>query len=106
MTDGERFITPCSLPDDRQREILVILMEECAEIQHRAAKALRFGLGEIQSGQPFTNSTRLSGEVGDLQAVLNLAVQERMLSSREMGRQRILKERKLRKYMQTTGARP
>ena len=98
---SERFISPCSPPTPRQREILVILIEECAEVQHRATKALRFGMGEIQPGQPDTNSARLAEEVGDLSAVLDMAVREDMLSARLIARQRVLKERKLAVYMQT-----
>ena len=98
---SDRFISPCALPTPRQCEILVILIEECAEVQQRATKALRFGMGEIQPGQPDTNSARLAGEIGDLSAVLDMAVREDMLSDRLIARQRVLKERKLVKYMQT-----
>lgn len=46
------------------------LMEECAEVIQRAAKANRFGLDEVQSGQDKTNRTRLVEEVLDVAAVL------------------------------------
>lgn len=97
----ERFISPCPPPTARQREILEIIIEECAEVQQRATKALRFGLGEIQPGQPDTNSARLSGEIGDLSAILDMGVREGVISARLIAYQRALKERKLAKYMQT-----
>ncbi len=104
----DRYIAPTPLPTPRQREVLVILIEElaeiteeCARVQHRAVKALRFGLGDIQVGQPLTNSARLSEEVGDLSAVLDMATREGILSARLIESQRVLKERKLMKYMQT-----
>ncbi len=97
----DKFISPCPPPTPRQREILTVLIEECAEVQQRATKALRFGMGEIQPGQSYTNSTRLATEVGDLSAVLDMAVREHVIPHREIARSRTLKERKLAKYMQT-----
>jgi len=44
-------------------------MEECAEVQHRISKALRFGLREIQKGQKLTNQQRISYELSDLEAI-------------------------------------
>ena len=35
----EKFVTPGPLPTARERDILVILIKECAEVQQRAAKA-------------------------------------------------------------------
>lgn len=66
-----RFVSPKPLPSPRQRELLVCLIEECAEIIHRATKALRFGLAEVQSGQRFSNAERLAWECGDLLGVLD-----------------------------------
>lgn len=52
--------------------LLICLAEECAEVQHRIAKALRFGLTEVEPGQPLNNTERLIAEVADLQAVLEM----------------------------------
>lgn len=51
--------------------LLVCLIEECAEVQHRASKALRFGLDEVQQGQLFTNTERLEAELADLIFILS-----------------------------------
>ncbi len=56
----------------RDDHLLVLLIEECAEIQHRASKALRFGLSEMQRNQERTNAERLGEEIDDLTAVLQL----------------------------------
>ncbi len=53
----------------RQEHLLVILMEECAEVAQRASKALRFGLTEIQPGQALTNAQRIEYELGDLYTI-------------------------------------
>lgn len=62
----ERFRSPLPPPEGIDRELLTILVEECAEVQQRATKALRFGLAEVQPGQPHDNAARLAHEVGDL----------------------------------------
>lgn len=55
--------------------LLLHLIEECAEVQQRATKALRFGLDEVQPGQDLNNLQRLSGELNDLFAVVDLLQQ-------------------------------
>lgn len=52
--------------------LLVCLAEECAEVAHRVSKALRFGLEEIQPGQPLTNARRIVNELMDLFVVANM----------------------------------
>lgn len=55
--------------------LLTILGEECAEVAARISKALRFGLGEIQPGQPLTNAERIEVELDDLAGVVELLQQ-------------------------------
>ncbi len=97
----EKFITPAALPTDREREILTILIEEAAEVQQRATKALRFGLAEIQPGQPYTNLERIEEELGDLVGVLDLACFEGLVSQPRIEGARTIKAAKLDRYMQT-----
>lgn len=52
--------------------LLVCLAEECNEVAHRVAKALRFGLGEVQAGQNLTNAERIVEEMRDLRAVFSM----------------------------------
>lgn len=97
----EKFITPCELPSPREREILTIIIEEAAEVQQRATKMLRFGVQEVQPGQPYTNSERLGDEVGDFDAVLELAYRAGLLSEERVGVASSRKHEKLRAFMQT-----
>ena len=56
----------------RTDHLLWILAEECAEVAQRASKAARFGLAEVQPGQPLTNARRIMAEMNDLVAVYQL----------------------------------
>jgi NTP pyrophosphatase (non-canonical NTP hydrolase) len=56
----------------RDEEIMTILQEECAEVIQMVSKIKRFGLDEIHLKQGGTNRERLTEEVGDLQAMINL----------------------------------
>lgn len=99
MTD--KFVTPYDLPTPHEREILTILIEECAEVQQRATKLLRFGRDEIQPGQLLNNSARLSQELGDLQAVCTMAEEAGLVSREIAADQAPIKFEKLEKFMQT-----
>ena len=52
--------------------LLSCLAEECTEVGQRVSKALRFGLSEVQPGQPLTNAERIAGELIDLLAVVGM----------------------------------
>lgn len=60
----------------RTEHLTIILMEECAEVAHRASKCLRFGPSEIQPGQNETNATRLVREIADLTSVVEMLQSE------------------------------
>lgn len=57
---------------NRDEHIKVIVGEECNEVAHRMSKALRFGLDQIQPGQPLTNRERVQEEFAHLVAVLEM----------------------------------
>lgn len=96
------FITAYPPPTPREMEVLEIILEECAEVQHRICKAMRFGMEESQKDQQFTNRQRIAIEVGDLYGILHVAIKEHILSADIMQVQKITKSKKLEKYMQTT----
>ncbi|BAU92512.1 hypothetical protein MPPM_3907 [Methylorubrum populi] len=49
--------------------LLLCLAEECDEVGQRVMKALRFGLDEVQPGQPHSNAARITHELHDLISV-------------------------------------
>lgn len=57
---------------NRTEHLLSCLAEECAEVAQRATKAQRFGMDEIQPGQDLSNRERLSQELSDLVAVVDM----------------------------------
>lgn len=67
---ADKFVTKGTMPTPHERELLIILMEECAEVTQRASKMLRFGIDEVQPGHRLTNAQRLAQEVGDLYEVV------------------------------------
>lgn len=54
--------------------LLTILAEECAEVAQRVSKALRFGMEEVQPGQPYSNRDRITAELYDLLAVAEMVM--------------------------------
>lgn len=106
MTDpapaqGVEFVSPCPLPSEAEREILNILIEECAEVVQRATKMLRFGRDEVQEGQPNSNAVRLSKELGDLAVLIEMAEAAGLVDRSVIEERKPRKREKLAKYMQS-----
>lgn len=79
--------------------LLVCLMEEAAEIQQAAAKALRFGLSNHHPERNTTNCIELSKEIGDLNAVVELLNKEHSIDASEMIRSALQKADKAERFM-------
>lgn len=54
---------------NRQEHLLVILMEECAELQKECAKALRFGLDDHAPDSIDTNEEKIYHEFNHVMAI-------------------------------------
>ena len=57
---------------NRTEHLLVILMEECSEVQKNASKALRFGLDDHAPDSNISNSQMITNEIGDLYAAIQM----------------------------------
>lgn len=79
--------------------LLTCLIEECAEVQKEATKALRFGLEDIWKDNP-TPSVKLAVEFGDLLGVFEMLKEEGVIP--ELSDEYLIKKKKERvlKYMQ------
>lgn len=86
---------------DYEREVLVILMEECAEVIQAASKMIRFGK-ENRPNSCITNSHELSLELGDLGHMVDLASRAKLITDEGMFQGESRKRERLLKYMQTT----
>jgi NTP pyrophosphatase (non-canonical NTP hydrolase) len=81
------------------REILLILQEECAEVTQAISKCFRFGPDQIKPGKEFTNIQMLQEEIGDLQAMIELLVKQKVgVTSNGIGDAKKKKFEKLKKW--------
>ena len=90
----------------RQDHLLVILMEECAEVQKECAKALRFGLDDYYApAGDDTNRESIVKELDDLIAVVEMLEDEDILEPGSFDRQELKKEKveKFLKYSKAKG---
>ena len=82
---------------DRQREILVITQEEAAEVIQEISKIFRFGIDD-RHRDGMTHRQRLTTEVGDLLAMIDLMVDARLIDPAEIEIAKQAKTAKLRRY--------
>lgn len=60
---------------NKEQMMLLKLVEECQEVSHKAAKAIKFGLLEKQPDQDKDNRQRLQEELIDLAVVVDLLIE-------------------------------
>lgn len=63
----------------KEENLLVTLMEECAEVQQAVAKALRFGLHRTSPSERKTNADIIMTEYYHLVAVMEMLIREGVL---------------------------
>lgn len=64
--------------NEQTKEILQILQEECAEVVVEISKIMRFGPDQCKPNSDTTNIIALERELGDLQAMVELLVKEKV----------------------------
>lgn len=64
----------------KEREVMNILSEECAEVIQAISKCHRFGIDNLKPGQDKTNRQHLEEEVGDLVAMIGILMNDETLS--------------------------
>lgn len=70
--------------NSKEKEILDITQEECAEVIVAVSKISRFGLDNIKPGKPKTNREHLAEELGDLQAMIDLCIKFNLVGSEQV----------------------
>ena len=79
--------------NSKQKQILHITQEECAEVIQAISKSMRFGNDAMYHG--ITNQERLEEEVGDLMCMINLMMTRNLVRQDEVFKFAKLKEDKL-----------
>jgi NTP pyrophosphatase (non-canonical NTP hydrolase) len=70
--------------NNKEKEILDITQEECAEVIVAISKISRFGLDNVKPGKPLTNRQHLAEELGDLQAMIDLCIDHNLVDKKEV----------------------
>jgi len=95
-----RYIPNGTPLTDYEREILVCAMEECGEIVRAASKVIRFGK-ENRPDSGIVNTEALSGEIGDLLAVVERLIAANLVFPDYISIAMDRKDNRLDKYLQT-----
>jgi len=83
---------------DKEREILSITQEECAEVIQAISKCFRFGLDQVKPGKSKTNREHLEEEIGDLLAMVEILVDKNIVSGESIEKAMAAKIEKLEKW--------
>jgi hypothetical protein len=62
------------------KEVMDILQEECAEVIQAVSKVSRFGIDNYKPGKPKTNREHMEEELGDLLAMVDIMLEQGIVS--------------------------
>ena len=82
--------------NDQQNEVLLITLEECAEVIQAISKVFRFGIDSVHNG--VTNREHLEEEVGDLLCMIEMMMENDILSRGIVAEAKFAKRAKLAKW--------
>lgn len=83
--------------DEKEKEILVIAQEECAEVIQEISKIFRFGITEVHK-DGMLHREKLETEVGDLLCMIDLMVKHGIIDSANVASAKTEKLLKLEKW--------
>jgi NTP pyrophosphatase (non-canonical NTP hydrolase) len=89
---------------DKQKEIMLIAQEECAEVIQAISKVFRFGENDEYNGQ--TNQQRLEEEVGDLLCMIELMQQYGVVNPTNVLNANVKKRNKLKQWSNIFNEKP
>lgn len=85
---------------DFERERLVMLMEECAEVQKAVCKALRHGLDDVNPhGDGTSNRLQIAQELGDVFGLADILAISGTLRSEDIADSRYSKAERIKKWV-------
>jgi NTP pyrophosphatase (non-canonical NTP hydrolase) len=80
----------------KEKEILLIAQEECAEVTQAISKVFRFGFDSEYNGK--TNQQRLTEELGDLICMINLMIETGIVDDMSVHKAALNKRNKLQQW--------
>ena len=82
--------------NEKQKEVMLIAQEECAEVVQAISKCFRFGPDDEYNG--LTNKQRLEEEVGDLLCMIRLMMNQGMIDENNVNKASVQKQIKLERW--------
>ena len=82
--------------NDQQNEVMLITLEECAEVIQAISKVFRFGIDSVHNG--VSNKEHLEEEVGDLLCMIEMMMENDILSRGIVAEAKFAKRAKLAKW--------
>ena len=80
------------------KEVMDILQEECAEVIQAVSKISRFGIDNLKPGKPKTNREHLEEELGDMLAMIDIMLANKVVSRDNLEVAKRAKIEKLKKW--------
>jgi len=98
--DPERYIPnrKSKTMNSKEKEVMDILQEECAEVIQAVSKISRFGIDNFKPGKPKTNRDHLEEELGDMLAMIDIMLELRVISIDNLEVAKKAKIEKLKKW--------
>ena len=84
--------------DQKTKEVMDILQEECAEVIQAVSKISRFGIDNFKPGKPKTNREHLEEELGDMLAMIDIMLEKSVISLEHLEVSKKAKIEKLKKW--------
>lgn len=81
--------------NNKDREILLIAQEECAEVIQVISKVFRFGFDAKHPNEDVNNLQRLEEELGDLACMIGLLIDKKIVSEKNLEKAAKMKLKKL-----------
>lgn len=79
--------------NEKEKEILLILQEECAEVTQAVSKCFRFGYDSMYMDK--TNREMLETEIGDLQCMISILIEHGIVNEGNLRQAEVNKFNKL-----------
>jgi len=84
--------------NEKEKEILLITQEECAEVTQAISKIFRFGMDAKHPNEDRDNRQRLEEELGDLVCMVGLLINQNIVNESNVEKAAEMKLKKLKTW--------